>query len=176
MGRMAARQRLGHVGSPNDMALDHDGERTGMTDQERGFQEELEKATRECVRLRQENARLRGILGLSARPKSLVEEATPPAEPASESAEPVIVNNLSPAQAKIALFRSLFHGRDDVFAVRWEGKGGRSGYSPACGNEWKRPLCGSPLRTPHDLAAETVRLGCQKFVAGVGFEPATFGP
>lgn len=30
----------------------------------------------------------------------------------------------------IHLFRSLFHGRDDVFAIRWE-KGGRSGYAPA---------------------------------------------
>jgi len=30
----------------------------------------------------------------------------------------------------LALFRSLFRGREDVYAVRWE-KGGMSGYSPA---------------------------------------------
>lgn len=30
----------------------------------------------------------------------------------------------------IALFKSLFKGRDDIFAVRWE-KGNKSGYMPA---------------------------------------------
>ena len=30
----------------------------------------------------------------------------------------------------ISLFRSLFKGREDVFAVRWE-KGNKSGYMPA---------------------------------------------
>lgn len=32
---------------------------------------------------------------------------------------------------KIALFRSLFRGRDDVYAYRWESRDGRSGYAPA---------------------------------------------
>ncbi|HUY56954.1 MAG TPA: DEAD/DEAH box helicase family protein [Candidatus Micrarchaeaceae archaeon] len=38
----------------------------------------------------------------------------------------------SPAspQAKIALFRALFRGRDDVYAQRWEAPDGRHGYSP----------------------------------------------
>lgn len=31
---------------------------------------------------------------------------------------------------QLALFRSLFKGREDVFAVRWE-KEGKSGYMPA---------------------------------------------
>jgi hypothetical protein len=35
------------------------------------------------------------------------------------------------AERKIALFRSLFRGREDVYGVRWEGKNGKSGYSPA---------------------------------------------
>ena len=44
---------------------------------------------------------------------------------------------------KIALFRSLFSGRKDVFPKRWENpKTGRSGYSPACSNEWIEGLCG----------------------------------
>jgi superfamily II DNA or RNA helicase len=44
--------------------------------------------------------------------------------------------------AKIALFRSLFRGRADVFPRRWENeKKGKSGYSPACENEWERGLC-----------------------------------
>jgi len=43
---------------------------------------------------------------------------------------------------KIALFRSLFSGREDVFPRRWENsKTGRSGYSPACANEWEIGLC-----------------------------------
>ena len=32
---------------------------------------------------------------------------------------------------KIQLFKSLFRGREDVFAIRWE-KGNKSGYMPAC--------------------------------------------
>ncbi len=48
---------------------------------------------------------------------------------------------LSPEE-KIALFRSRFQGRDDVHALRWESaKTGRSGYSPACANEWVRGIC-----------------------------------
>lgn len=44
--------------------------------------------------------------------------------------------------AKVALFRSLFRGRDDVFPRRWENaRTGKSGYSPACDNEWKYGLC-----------------------------------
>jgi hypothetical protein len=55
------------------------------------------------------------------------------------------VNQRSPAQAKIALFRSLFHGREDVYPQRFESrKTGRAGYSPACGNEWVRGICEKP--------------------------------
>lgn len=44
--------------------------------------------------------------------------------------------------AKVALFRTVFRGREDVFARRWENtKTGRSGYSPACRNEWEHGLC-----------------------------------
>ncbi len=45
---------------------------------------------------------------------------------------------------KIKLFQSLFRGRSDVFALRWESKAGRAGYSPACGNEWKPGICRKP--------------------------------
>ena len=45
-------------------------------------------------------------------------------------------------EQKIVLFRSLFRGREDVFALRWENpRTGRSGYSPACTNEWKKGIC-----------------------------------
>lgn len=67
-------------------------------------------------------------------------------------AEPVIVpfegaplGNGSPSSEKVTLFRRLFAGRSDVFPVRWENrKDGRSGYSPACSNEWVRGVCGKP--------------------------------
>ena len=43
---------------------------------------------------------------------------------------------------KVALFRSLFRGREDVFPRRWENsRTGKSGYSPACANEWEYGLC-----------------------------------
>ncbi|VFS24878.1 TOTE conflict system archaeo-eukaryotic primase domain-containing protein [Klebsiella pneumoniae] len=46
---------------------------------------------------------------------------------------------------KVALFRRLFRGRDDVWALRWESKNsGKSGYSPACANEWQPGICGKP--------------------------------
>jgi hypothetical protein len=53
--------------------------------------------------------------------------------------------NASPATDKIALFRRLFGGRTDVFPARWDNpKTGRSGYAPACANEWVRGVCGKP--------------------------------
>jgi len=46
---------------------------------------------------------------------------------------------------KIRLFRSLFRGRTDVFPKRWENvKQERSGYAPACANEWVRGVCEKP--------------------------------
>jgi len=55
------------------------------------------------------------------------------------------VTMASPTVAKIALFRSLFHGREDVFPRRWENvKTGKAGYAPACRNEWVRGVCGKP--------------------------------
>jgi superfamily II DNA or RNA helicase len=56
-----------------------------------------------------------------------------------------LVTNTSEPEAKIALFRSLFWGREDVYPVRFESqKSGRSGYAPACANEWIRGLCEKP--------------------------------
>jgi len=53
-----------------------------------------------------------------------------------------IVHNNSSAEAKIALFRSLFRGREDVYPRRFESrKSGKAGYQPACANEWVRGLC-----------------------------------
>ena len=55
--------------------------------------------------------------------------------------EPTAMQKLS-AQEKVELFRSLFKGREDVFARRWYSKAsGKGGYQPVCQNEWNRQLC-----------------------------------
>ncbi len=55
------------------------------------------------------------------------------------------VNNHSTPEQKIALYRSLFRGRSDVYARRFVAKKtGKAGYSPVCGNEWVRGICEKP--------------------------------
>jgi superfamily II DNA or RNA helicase len=69
------------------------------------------------------------------------ETVTPPQSTASETPN---TPSLS-ATDKIALFQQLFAGRTDVFPLRWENsRDGRSGYAPACANEWVRGVCGKP--------------------------------
>ena len=48
-------------------------------------------------------------------------------------------------EAKVALFRRQFRGRTDVYPVRWESRTtGKSGYAPACANEWRAGVCEKP--------------------------------
>lgn len=52
------------------------------------------------------------------------------------------VTNESTQGQKIAFFRSLFRGREDVYPRRFESKRtGKSGFQPVCRNEWIRPYC-----------------------------------
>lgn len=87
--------------------------------------------------LQTESARLVALLeahGIEWRPRSA------PASELSKS-EP---SRLSTAE-KIALFRRLFRGRTDVYPTRWESKTtGKSGYAPACANEWRAGVCEKP--------------------------------
>lgn len=58
-----------------------------------------------------------------------------------KSQEPTAMLTLS-LQEKVDLFRSLFKGREDVFARRWFSKTtGKAGYQPVCCNEWNSQLC-----------------------------------
>jgi very-short-patch-repair endonuclease len=58
---------------------------------------------------------------------------------------PTALTQQSSSAEKIALFRSLFRGREDVYPRRFESrKTGRAGYQPACGNEWIRGVCEKP--------------------------------
>ncbi|MBI4564842.1 MAG: DEAD/DEAH box helicase family protein [Planctomycetes bacterium] len=51
---------------------------------------------------------------------------------------------MTPTQ-KVALFKGLFRGRDDVFPKLWvNSKNGKKGYAPACSNEWVRGICEKP--------------------------------
>jgi hypothetical protein len=73
---------------------------------------------------------------------SVVENAETPCRPDSPRQA---VNNESPPEDKIAVFRALFRGRDDVYPRRFENwKSGKSGYAPACANEWVRGVCEKP--------------------------------
>ena len=63
--------------------------------------------------------------------------------PSAKAGDPIDRN--STIEKKIALFRRLFRGRSDVFPIRWENRTtGRSGYAPACANEWQRGICEKP--------------------------------
>jgi len=115
-------------------------------DYETDLRRELENAQAECVRLREENTRLRERLltheqahPFSYSTETPLDNSLPIAnssESRKESSSDIdLVTNLSAPDAKIALFRKLFRGRDDVYAVHWKGRNGRSGYSPAAQRE-----------------------------------------
>lgn len=84
-------------------------------------------------RLEQENTQLRRQLGL-------LETGTN--DVGNLANEAAFVNKYSSSKEKIDLFRSLFKGRESVFARRWQSATtGRSGYQPVCENEWTEGLC-----------------------------------
>ena len=56
-----------------------------------------------------------------------------------------MVNQHSSTAEKITLFQSLFRGRSDVYPRRFQNrKTLKSGYAPACKNEWVRNNCQKP--------------------------------
>ena len=95
----------------------------------------------ELQKLREENSRLKVLLKEHGiRFENVIEE-----EPSSpQSIAPESNKQRFSIEEKIALFRRRFKGREDVFAQRWESTKGRSGYSPACANEWKPGICHKP--------------------------------
>lgn len=59
--------------------------------------------------------------------------------------EVALLSHRSSAESKITLFRSLFRGREDLYPRRFESlASGRSGYAPACSNEWLPGVCEKP--------------------------------
>ncbi len=56
-----------------------------------------------------------------------------------------VVNKYSTVDEKVKLFQTLFQGRPDVYAKRFESaKTGKSGYQPVCKNEWVPGVCNKP--------------------------------
>jgi len=87
--------------------------------------------------LKAENARLVALLEANGIQWRVPPEFVPPAS----TPEP---SRLS-IDEKVALFHRLFRGRTDVYPVRWESKTtAKSGYSPACANEWRAGVCEKP--------------------------------
>jgi len=72
--------------------------------------------------------------------RDLIKKASAP----SLNSKSLVTNQSSEAE-KIALFRSLFKGREDVYPRRFESRRtGKTGYQPACGNEWMKGICEKP--------------------------------
>ena len=87
--------------------------------------------------LQAENARLIALLEAHG-----IEWRLP--QPTAATAQEPEPSRLSTAE-KVALFRRLFRGRTDVYPIRWESKtSGKSGYTPACANEWRAGICEKP--------------------------------
>jgi superfamily II DNA or RNA helicase len=105
----------------------------------------------ENSRLIKENDRLKAQLGITMRKPSENQIAESTGEKNMLGDEPTgstsfsAVNYASDSISKIKLFMSLFKGRDDVYAEKWQSKKkATSGYSPVCLNQWQVGLCGKP--------------------------------
>jgi hypothetical protein len=98
--------------------------------------DEVARLEGEIEVLRAENSRLRARLEIvdevPAPELDLADAAGDPTLFAADeaAARPRVTARSAPA-AKVALFRSLFGGRTDVYATRWTNRQGRSGWSPA---------------------------------------------
>jgi superfamily II DNA or RNA helicase len=123
------------------------------------LKKKLDDALKRISDLEKENSRLREMLSNVTHPTNLNTETSNPIEnlqkQSSEDSHSVSasnidapINNHSSPEHKVHLFRSLFQGREDVFAIRWVGKDNRSGYSPACYNDWKHEVCGKYKKIP----------------------------
>src|SRR6185312_14306288 len=119
-----------------------EGVRGAMEDFET-LSEKLARVMNECERLREDNARLRELLNQQTEhsKNSLLVAGTVGPELTQDSPERAPLRNESvvpelSVAGKVALFRSLFRGRNDVYAIRWESETGKSGYSPASIRDW----------------------------------------
>jgi len=126
---------------------------------------QLETVVADNLRLKEENARLRQFLAekgitIPAPPKKDLSLAT------AIDAHDAGVNEHSSKDVKVGLFRGLFRGREDVYAVRMRFKSGDWGYVPASIRDWKASVRGSSFlvfwSTFFRTAASADRTGSSK--------------
>jgi len=107
-----------------------------MADADGHDQQRLSELSHQLESLRAENQRLRNLLKVS----DGVEP--PPEQPMMALADPGLVTNASPPEAKLALYARLFTARQDVYAYFWENpRKGTHGWAPRTRDQYsKRPI------------------------------------
>ncbi len=100
---------------------------------------QLQEVTSERDKLLAENQRLRR--NYSTGSQTVGKVSLPPSSMKPDSLP--VTGKVTPS--KVKLFRSLFRGREDVFArLWWSRKSQRIGYSPVCRHEWNPAYCDKP--------------------------------
>jgi hypothetical protein len=122
--------------------------------------EQYDILSERCRILEEENRRLQKLLITNRISFQIIDEIIEPKNPESLpdrlsviSESPKSISKSSPLADRVQLFMSLFHGRDDVYALRWENKrSGKKGYSPACKNSWIPGVCPLPQKKCHQCS------------------------
>lgn len=113
----------------------------------------------EVERLQAEVDRLHRLLGFDSRSDDGHRRAWAPT--LFGGSDPVAdVSEISSLEEKVGLLRSLFGGRSDVYAQRWENpRTGKSGWSPAVRGGWskKRPKPADYLPLTDEVLAAHLR-------------------
>lgn len=132
---------------------------------------ELDRLQGELAAAHREIERLRGLLGLTAH------------QPAESGWEPTLfpehpalppVDDSSPNTLKLELVRSLFAGRQDVYALRWENaSSAKAGWSPAVRGGWQRSR--SKARRDYLPLTDDVLVAHLRGDAAVGIYPLLEG-
>jgi hypothetical protein len=113
---------------------------------------QLDEVRHECIRLPAENAQFRQLLGAQAHRETSTNEASSGVYRPEKLTEPFVTEQ-SPVEEQMALFRSLFRGRENVYPLWWNNqRTGAKGYAPAVKGGWTRRSNGVPLG-PHRLPA-----------------------
>ncbi|MBI9011141.1 MAG: DEAD/DEAH box helicase family protein [Clostridiales bacterium] len=99
-----------------------------------------EELNKKYEQLLDENIRLKKLL----KKNGIVYEEAISSSVKEQSSSESVINIKSTSQKKVELFKSLFVGRTNVVAKRWESNNGKTGYSPYCMNEWQSGVCEKP--------------------------------
>jgi len=119
--------------------------------------------SRRVEELEAENSRLRNLLGIDQASRMGQVHAHSPTLFANVAtqADPEVTNQ-SPTERKIHLYRSLFRGRSDVYALRWEqASTGKKGWSPAVVGGWSKSTAAHPQLLPFTDDVLSKHLGGQ---------------